>query len=44
MSTLKGMEKIVTYIKDSYNNTPMFISEKRISLIELLDVVSKVLK
>lgn len=23
----QGMEKIVTYVKDRYNNTPMFITE-----------------
>lgn len=38
----QGMEKIVTYVKDRYNNTPMFITEngKHISVSLLTNAVS----
>ncbi|KAH6773803.1 hypothetical protein C2S51_012207 [Perilla frutescens var. frutescens] len=33
----QGMEKIITYIKDRYNNTPMFITENGIGLTDDLN-------
>ncbi|CAI0407141.1 unnamed protein product [Linum tenue] len=31
----RGMEKIVTYIKERYNNVPMFITENGVFIVEL---------